>query len=356
MTDDIQMVSMYTHWHLPKQRPHHLVDFLNKQHMRVNIFTGKSFRSKEWVPVHSPNQLHVHRMLPGRLQNVKAVAAINRYQTEKMVQAFINCEAADLHIYAAVPRVLPQSKPPILIYDCMDDWSGFSRVDPLLEQERSLCRMADRIWVTSKVLHERMAPQFSDKTEYVPNGVDYDHFAQTLTLAEASENKRKALGYVGALEWWFDADLVSEVAERLPNWDILLIGFNNLDAAQRKVLNRPNIRFFECQPYEALPGFFAGFDVAMIPFKLTELIQAVNPIKLYEYFAAGLPVVATRMPEIQSFIEPGVLACCDNGESFAKAVRAIGETKAADRRLEIAAANTWGLRFSRALANTPGIP
>jgi hypothetical protein len=51
--------------------------------------------------------------------------------------------------------------------------------------------------------------------------------------------------------------------------------------------------------YSELPAYCKGFDVAMLPFKVNALTVAANPLKLREYLAAGLPVVATAIPEAE---------------------------------------------------------
>ncbi|HUU89932.1 MAG TPA: glycosyltransferase [Phycisphaerae bacterium] len=55
------------------------------------------------------------------------------------------------------------------------------------------------------------------------------------------------------------------------------------------------------KPYEDLPAYCRCFDVGLIPFKINELTKAVNPIKLREYLAAGLPVVSTPLPEVAAY-------------------------------------------------------
>jgi hypothetical protein len=65
----------------------------------------------------------------------------------------------------------------------------------------------------------------------------------------------------------------------------------------------PNVHLPGRRPYESLPGYCRKFDIAVLPFVVNELTLASNPLKLREYLAAGLPVVATPLPEVQKLGE-----------------------------------------------------
>ena len=87
----------------------------------------------------------------------------------------------------------------------------------------------------------------------------------------------------------------------------------------------PNIRWIGPKPYAELPRFVAAFDVGMIPYVANPYTQSCFPLKLYEYLAAGKPVVATGLPELEG-MEPDVMLV-DGTETFVEAVEA-----ALDRR------------------------
>jgi glycosyltransferase involved in cell wall biosynthesis len=90
---------------------------------------------------------------------------------------------------------------------------------------------------------------------------------------------------------------VVKAARAYPDWDFVLIGSSHgcdISEAQRL----PNVRFLGEMPYAVLPDYVHGFDVCIIPFLIFDLTIHTNPVKLYEYLAAGKPVVGTAMPEI----------------------------------------------------------
>lgn len=94
-----------------------------------------------------------------------------------------------------------------------------------------------------------------------------------------------------------------------------------------------------------LPSLLAAADIAMIPFVINDLIRGTSPIKLYEYLAAGVPVVATPMPEVLPYVETGAVACAEGPTEFARVVKDLAATANPDRCQEIARKSSWDERF-----------
>jgi glycosyltransferase involved in cell wall biosynthesis len=144
---------------------------------------------------------------------------------------------------------------------------------------------------------------------------------------------------------WFDADMVYQAAIARPYWSFVLIG--NVDTSSVKPLQQlPNVRFIGEQHYARLPGYLQQFDVALIPFKLTPIIQSTNPVKFYEYLSAGKPVVSVPMPELlpyQDFFYPAI----DGQTLISQVEKALQENSPAliSARLAWACQNTWQARY-----------
>jgi glycosyltransferase involved in cell wall biosynthesis len=233
------------------------------------------------------------------------------------------------------------------VYDCMDDWEGFTGSDARTSGwEAELCERADQIWVVSRHLERKLA-HWAEKVRYVPNGVDFQHFALARDIREASggSGSRPKAIYIGTLCDWFDSRLVSEVAKRLRDWQIELIGPQHLSAQQRRWLDQPNIHLLGRCDYQDLPSLLAQADVALIPFVINDLIRGTSPIKLYEYLAAGIPVVATPMPEVLPYIKQGVVACADSPNEFARFIEESAHSANPDRCQEVGRASSWDARF-----------
>ncbi|MHB8861982.1 MAG: glycosyltransferase [Pirellulaceae bacterium] len=205
-----------------------------------------------------------------------------------------------------------------VVYYCVDDHSQFTGYDreQVLRDEEELCRRADLVVTTSMALQESKRP-FNPNTHLVPHGVDYDHFSRALTQElpiprDIVNIPHPRLGFIGLIRDWVDLDLLAAVARRQPEWHIVLIGDSTVDLAPYQSL--PNMHFLGRKPYAELPAYCRHFDIGLIPFKLNELTRAVNPIKLREYLAAGLPVVSTPLPEVRAYQQWVYLA--DGPEEF----------------------------------------
>ena len=94
------------------------------------------------------------------------------------------------------------------------------------------------------------------------------------------------------------------MAETRSDWNFLLIGPPYDQSTRRRPLfNLTNVEWVTAQPYGDLPRWLQCFDVAMIPFVVNEITRSTSPLKLFEYFAGGKPVVCSEMPEVVAFPE-----------------------------------------------------
>ncbi len=180
-----------------------------------------------------------------------------------------------------------------VIYDCMDHHAGFSVITPeMLGQQDALTSSADLVVVSSPPL-EAAALQHSRKVLLLRNAGEYEHFA----IPARTRGEPPVIGYYGALEDWFDADLVADVAERRPDWKFVLVG-RPVSVDTSRLSRLPNVSLPGEQPYATIPGWLHQFDVAIIPFKRTPLTEATNPVKAYEILASGKPIVSVPIPEM----------------------------------------------------------
>ncbi len=245
-----------------------------------------------------------------------------------------------------------------LIYDWIDDLEVFP-YDPAM-LARNHARAMDRaalVLCVARTLHEQALRTRPDAL-YVPNGVEYERFA-----APAAPTKDDALarflagggpvaGYYGALARWFDAPLLEAVARENPDWRFVLIG-QELDQslAREPLLKRENVLWLGPRDYETLPGYLASFDVATIPFRINPITLATSPLKLFEYFAGGKPVVTTPMPECEAFPEVEVAADAAAFSAALARARAKGQDPLfRDRLRALGRANSWDARADVVLA------
>ena len=144
-------------------------------------------------------------------------------------------------------------------------------------------------------------------TFLVTHGVDVDHFRRALEPtteipADLPRDGRPTVGFFGLIEDWVDVELIAQLAAARPGWSFVLIGKVATDVAPLRALR--NVRLLGRRSYQDLPGYCRGFDAAILPFRVNPLTTAANPLKLREYLAAGLPVVATAIPEAERLAPP----------------------------------------------------
>lgn len=212
----------------------------------------------------------------------------------------------------------------LAVYYCTDEWSGFSHLgrEPVEAMERTLCTKADVVFATSRPLLERKAA-YNKETHLASHGVDHPHFAAALDEAtrvpeDMARLPRPRLGFFGLIENWIDLNLIGYVAARKPHWSIVLIGRAAVDVSRLKPY--PNVHLLGRRPYRELPAYARGFDVGICPFVTNELTRNINPIKLREYLSAGLPVVATGIPEAALY--PGSCHLAEGPAAFLAACEA----------------------------------
>jgi glycosyltransferase involved in cell wall biosynthesis len=204
-------------------------------------------------------------------------------------------------------------------YDCVDRHSAYTGRGKLVrELEAGLVSCADSVVVTSRALVSDLAHIRGDIVR-VPNGVDLSLFTNPVALpAGTTLPSRPRIGFIGGIGDWIDVGLLDHVAARHPEWSLCLGGPVAGGVQLGALPQRPNVWMPGMVPRQEVPAFLREMDVCILPFKVNRLTAAVNPLKLFEYFAAGKPVVSTHLEEVRPF-EP-LVAVADTREEFTGAI------------------------------------
>ena len=233
-----------------------------------------------------------------------------------------------------------------LVYHCADDYAhvqGFPSTLPELEAD--LCRQADVVITTSETLCQTRR-HFNPHTYWIPNGADVAHFSQPAQpAAELYGVPRPIVGFVGGLSEWVDLELIAGLARQRPTWSFVLVGPPGIDTAPVEALR--NVRLLGPRPYAQLPAYLAAMDAALIPFKHNDVTYHADPIKAYEYLAAGVPVVATHLPALRR-LEHVVRLAATPDAFLAQLDAALAEGREAGRaeRQAEAERHGWSSRFA----------
>lgn len=232
-----------------------------------------------------------------------------------------------------------------VVYDCMDHHAGFeNNANVVIEAEEYLVRNADLVVVTSSWLEHEVG-KAARYTKIVRNAGEFEFFRDPPREVFSDPQGRQVIGYFGAIADWFDLDLVAAVAMAMPERLVLLVGHDSIDA-RSALAALPNVQMVGEVPYAKLPYWLHGFDACLLPFKVTALTQATNPVKVYEYLAAGKPVVSVDLPEMAQFGD--LVRVGHDTREFVEHARAAIEQPVdedgRERRQAFAAQQTWGHR------------
>lgn len=339
-------------WHFRIQRPQHLARQLAEKGHRVFYFSTTFQRKDAGITVLEQLderiflcQLHLPDPHPTIYEQAPTQSQVD-FMTQSLDQlsraAGIKTTTAmvDHPFWTSVALNLPST---MVVYDCMDDHGSFhNTAQQILDEETRLLEKADLVITTSATLSDKIARQ--RENTLVRNAADSEWFA-TPPEHLRYQSEKPVVGYFGAISEWFDIDLIIKAADACPEYDFVLIGSTYLCDIKR-AQEVDNIHFIGEVPYEDLKGYLYAFDVCLIPFQICELIHHTNPVKLYEYLAAGKPVVATAMPELKLVDEHVYVS--DDAESFISNIhQALAEkddVAGIEKRRSFALQNQWSNR------------
>jgi uncharacterized SAM-binding protein YcdF (DUF218 family)/glycosyltransferase involved in cell wall biosynthesis len=312
----------------------------------------KGFRlERENLYIYSPLVLPLPYSRIGRLINVSMMMrALRRWM-----------HATDFHrpiVWTFLPTPLAHGliralDAELVVYYCIDDLASSSlQARRITRSEEDVFRDADLVFVTSEKLRER-ARQFNHRVHLFPFGVNFREFERVRTAADTEPADLQALrrplvGYVGGLHQWVDQPLLAEVARTMPEASFVFVGPAQGDVSTLAAC--PNVHLLGQKAHDEVARYVKYFDVALVPYLLSEYTSNVYPTKLNEYLAMGKPVVATDLREIRRLnAEFGdVVATASGAPAFAAAVRAAaanGSTAERERRIGVARSNAWDARI-----------
>ncbi len=213
----------------------------------------------------------------------------------------------------------------LVVFDAIDNWIHH----PQMQQSRDIIKRnyeiigqkADTILTVSEELR-KLFPD-SKNVNWISNGVDKDYFNKSFCK---TKKDHPAIGYVGKIQERVDFDLLEKCLIRYPHNRFVIIGpaYAQKDKISKLKRKYSNITFKGDIHYNNLPEEMQKIDIAVIPHKVDEFTNSMNPLKLYEYLAAGKPIVTTKVAGTDN-ISPFVYVADTEEEFITKLEHAINE-------------------------------
>jgi len=244
------------------------------------------------------------------------------------------------------------------IYHIVDEYGGYTGQDEAMKQrlweaERELLDAVDMsIVVSPELLEVKSGP--GRAVYLVENAVDVQQYQERMRCAEAPEDIASIacprLGYSGLIGKRLDLPMLLELASRNPGWSLVLIGKVDARDCQQELAalqSLDNVHFLGEKKHDAVADYVTSLDVGLLPYRINLETRNISPLKMYEYLAAGLPVVSTRIPAAER--NARILHIADDTAGFVGACRIAMQDAddAVQQRIEFARANTWDARVEQ---------
>lgn len=195
-----------------------------------------------------------------------------------------------------------------IIYDCMDYHVAFiedrEERQRLKDLEEKLVNRANLILVSSEKLRENIISDYNleeqvDKIVVVRNG--YNGKILSIPSQYKKNNQKFVLAYVGTISHWFDFDIILRSLEDFDNIEYKLIG----PISKAVIPEHDRIHYLGSVPHEKIYQCIENADVLIMPFQINDIVEAVDPVKLYEYINFNKNILTVYYKEILRF-EPFV--------------------------------------------------
>lgn len=338
------MCFSHLRWDFVYQRPQHLMSRFS-EHRTVTFIEEPVIETGATPHLRlTPRSDNLSVAVPVLPEGMDSAGAIAR-QRELIADFVDRTVGAAPTVWFETPMALPiapVSLDSVVIYDCMDELSGFHGAPTALAfTEKLLLTRADLVFTGGRALYEsrrKLHPQ----VHCFPSGVDVTHFGRARALRKkrtmrgTAADDRRTAGFAGVIDERMDVELLDAVAAAQPEWDFEIVGpVVKIDADS--LPHRSNIRYTGMRTYAELPAVMAKWDVGILPFAHNSATRFISPTKTPEYLAAGLPAVSTAVTDVVAdWGAGGHVLIADSPADFARALNRAYDTAMDATRIALA--------------------
>ncbi len=256
------------------------------------------------------------------------------------------------NIYA--PALLSRLRKKLLLYDFNDHPLQFSATPPWAGTYlRRTLSQAQGVFVVSEYYRRLLATETDRPLILLGNGVEMAHFeAPRVVPADMAALPAPRIGYVGLMSHFLDFELLETLRRNRRGGTVVLLGPGTpaTEAAVAEFGRREGVAVLGPRPYAEVPAYMQGLDVGVIPFRASDpYVQGINPNKVYQYLAAGLPVLTTPLLDLAPSA-PDLLFAATPAEFERALEQALGAAADPSRRRALARAHDWDVLAARMVA------
>jgi len=290
-------------WNFVYQRPQHLLTRFASKYRVIIIEEPIMDAEIAFLNISSAKEniwIVVPHLAPGINEDEKIMQQQNLLKT--WVQNFgIIKYIGWFYTPMALPLLEALPFADLIVYDCMDELSAFKGAAATIkEKESRLLSKADLVFTGGHSLYEAKRKFHSDIYPF-PSSIDKNHFMKARTAMSSPKDQinvaHPRIGFFGVIDERFDIDLIDNLALLRPQWQFIFVG-PVVKIDPDSLPSGENIHYTGSRPYEELPSYLSGWDVALIPFALNESTQFISPTKTPEYLAGGIPVVSSSISDV----------------------------------------------------------
>ncbi|MGM0836800.1 MAG: glycosyltransferase [Bacillota bacterium] len=314
-------------WSFMKQRPQHLMQqFADKGYL---VFYFNKTQQEKEIEELFPNLFIVHQHDKWLKESLAAV------RTKHNSRVGVWCS------WSRLVDTMPQYEADWIIYDCVDEFSDW------LKFEKEMIAVSSAVVCTAQRIHSRLVREYPDKKiELLRNAYDKNMGLHFPADSPFQAVRKQTVGYIGAWAPWIDDRLMHRLASTLKDTEIVVIG---IEFGKRFTLGHlPNVTYLGHLPHDDLAFHLKQFSVCIIPFRITPVTLATNPVKMYEYLATGKPVVSTPLPECH--FQKDLIDIGSTHSEFIHKVRTrLADPGSSQERIDFSLNNTWEHRVKQAI-------
>ncbi|QDC96500.1 glycosyltransferase family 1 protein [Candidatus Methylopumilus universalis] len=300
---------MNVDWRWITQRPHFLAQQLNVIYEVILLYPF-SWRRKNLVKSsQKPSKLFPLIRFPFSSKFI-FLFQLNSFLIKNVVKIFLFIYRPEI-LWISSPEMInwiPKNRNLIIIYDCMDDFVAFpsnhERIKDFIFWENKLLQSSHIVFFSSLTLMEVVKARynFKAKSVVINNGLSTEALKGSLTRKLKPNNSQRIIvGYIGTISSWLNFDLLLEALNKNQNLNIHLIG--PVDTSFKMSNSHPRLTLHGPVSHSGLRSMVSSFDAFIMPFNPSNLINSVDPVKIYEYIYFNKPIFSVYYYEMKKFDE-----------------------------------------------------